>query len=228
MHASTAKVRAVDIANTTGACVPSECNTTSPRTGSHPRPNCAPRSVRSCTTPAATPCTWPKKAGTSASLASVPTSGAAIRPSSGITTVAPMPSTQQTTASRVIGTHTVRSAGRGAAAACERGRPSRAVAVTIAKQVTARPAVSASAAPATANTMRVGIDATSTTRSSDCSNSHSLTNPFSGGSAAIATAPTMNKAPSTGKRRSSPPMRSRSWVPVAASRPPAPRNSNAL
>ncbi len=63
---------------------------------------------------------------------------------------------------------------------------------------------------------------------SACRSSHSLTNPLSGGSAAIANAATANVAPVTGMRRASPPRRSRSRVPVACRTDPAPRKSNPL
>ena len=66
------------------------------------------------------------------------------------------------------------------------------------------------------------------TCSSACSVSHSEAKPFSGGSPAIANAPTRNAPPVHGMRRSSPPSRSSSSEPTAFSNAPAPRNSSAL
>ena len=66
------------------------------------------------------------------------------------------------------------------------------------------------------------------TASSDWSVSHSDANPFSGGSPAIAIAPTRNAPPVHGIRRSRPPSRSISSEPAARSNAPAPRNSSPL
>ena len=63
---------------------------------------------------------------------------------------------------------------------------------------------------------------------SDCRSSHSLTKPFSGGSAAIAKAPMAKVAAVTGIRLASPPRLSRSRLPVADWMEPAPRNSKPL
>ena len=58
--------------------------------------------------------------------------------------------------------------------------------------------------------------------------SHSEAKPFSGGSPAIAIAPTRNAPPVHGMRRSRPPSWSSSSEPTAFSNAPAPRNSSAL
>ena len=71
--------------------------------------------------------------------------------------------------------------------------PRKLIAKTLAKQVTARPAVSASTAPDKANTILTAVDDSSAARSIVCSVSHSETKPFKGGSAAIASTPMRNR-----------------------------------
>ena len=58
--------------------------------------------------------------------------------------------------------------------------------------------------------------------------SHSLTKPFSGGSAAIPSVPTNVITVLRGSRCTRPPSRSMSLVPVACSTTPASRNSSVL
>ena len=65
---------------------------------------------------------------------------------------------------------------------------------TLAKQVTARPAVRARSAPEIANTTLIGVDDRTAERRIVCSVSHSLTKPLSGGSAEIDRTPTRKKA----------------------------------
>jgi hypothetical protein len=96
------------------------------------------------------------------------------------------------------------------------------------KQVTASPAVSARAAPQSAKTILTALEDKAAERRIDCSVSHSLTKPLNGGRAAIESAPTRQKAPVQGILRRSPPRRSRSRVPVAASIEPLPMNKSAL
>src|SRR5579871_3936205 len=76
----------------------------------------------------------------------------------------------------------------------DRGIPRNPMAKTLAKQVTARPAVSARRAPQTANVIFTAVEENAADRRIVCNVSHSLTKPFSGGSAEIASTPTRNKA----------------------------------
>ena len=102
------------------------------------------------------------------------------------------------------------------------------MAKTLAKQVTARPAVRAKSAPEIANTTLIGVDESTAERRIVCSVSHSLTKPLKGGSADIDRTPTRKKALVHGMHRTMPPRRSRSRVPAPASTAPVPTKSSAL
>ena len=72
-----------------------------------------------------------------------------------------------------------------AAAPSDRGMPRKPIAKTLAKQVTASPAVNASRAPEIANIILIGVEDRTADRRIVCNVSHSLTKPLSGGNAEI-------------------------------------------
>ncbi len=96
------------------------------------------------------------------------------------------------------------------------------------KQKTASAAVAARAASAIAPAVPSAISPYAVTCRRAWSVSHSEANPLSGGSPAIAIAPTRNAPPVHGMRRSRPPRRSSSSEPTALSNAPAPRKRSAL
>ncbi len=101
------------------------------------------------------------------------------------------------------------------------------------KVTPANPAVSATAAPATASVRRPPSAVTRNCCMSDSSRNHSDTNPTVGGSPARVTAPTARPAPLHGARRPMPRSASRSSPsapasPAATSRPAAELNSSDL
>ena len=95
--------------------------------------------------------------------------------------------------------------------------PRKLIAYVFTKQVTARAAVSARAAPQRAKTILIGAEDKIALRNSACSVSHSLTKPLNGGTAEIARHPTSTIADKPGTRRDRPPSRSISRVPATAS-----------
>jgi len=97
------------------------------------------------------------------------------------------------------------------------------------KHAAARPLVKArAAAMIPRNSLYPPEEACIAPRNKDCRVSHSLTNPFSGGRADIAIAPSRNRAPVQGMFLMSPPIFSISLVPVALYTAPAPRNNSPL
>jgi hypothetical protein len=92
----------------------------------------------------------------------------------------------------------------------------------------ANPAVSATAAPASASVSRPPSEATRNCCMSDSSRNHSDTNPAVGGSPARVSEPTARPAPLHGARRAMPRSASRSSLPATASRPAAELNSSDL
>ena len=72
------------------------------------------------------------------------------------------------------------------------------MAKALTKQVTARPAVNARAAPHSAKPILIALEDRTAERRIDCKVSHSLTKPLNGGRAAIESAPTKKERPSRG------------------------------
>ena len=121
-------------------------------------------------------------------------------------------------------------AGASAAASTSgrRGEPSSTSPLALTKANAASAAVAARPAAATAAARPTPSDGPKAAWTSACSVSHSEAKPFSGGTPAIASAPTRKAPPVQGIRRSRPPRRSRSSEPTARSKLPAARNSSAL
>ena len=96
------------------------------------------------------------------------------------------------------------------------------------KHAIARPPVSARLAMPRVKTRFCPTDSRRMFWNSARNVSHSLTNPLSGGSAAIAAEPIRKQAAVHGIRLMSPPIASMFLVPVAWTTAPAPRKSSAL
>ena len=157
--------------------------------------------------------------GTSTAALGASSVGQGASPASGpARTPGTIPSTTQARAS----TATAARIGSGVSTASSirgrRGRPSRTSPTTFTKQSTASAAVAASAPSASAPVRPAATPPFAGTASSDWSVSHSDANPFSGGSPAIAIAPTRKAPPVQGIRWRRPPRRSISSEPAALER----------
>ena len=119
--------------------------------------------------------------------------------------------------------------GRAAAAiAGARASPRKTAAVSLTKQATAMAPTSASATAAKATKWVATAASLPSVRNKPLYKSHSLAKPLKGGSPAIATAPTMKRAMTKGRRLPKPPSWSVSRVPVDRSTAPAAKNSKDL
>jgi hypothetical protein len=150
--------------------------------------------------------------------------GTTARSMAGITKVGKMPSRMHDAASNASGAWTPARASVACAAPSDRGMPRNPMAKTLAKQVTASPAVNVNSTLEMANATLMGADDRTADRSIVCSVNHSLTRPFSGANAEMDKTPTRKKALVQGILRTMPPRRSRSRVPVPASTAPVPTN----
>ena len=157
-----------------------------------------------------------------------PVMSPATRPSTGSTTMGASASPAHASAASAIPASIVGGLSRAVAAASLRGRARNPTPNALTNVATARPAVSATAATASGNTIAVATPGAGSPWISDCSSTHSLTNAVPGGSADAASAPSPNIAVVIGMTRRRPPRASRSRVPVARSTDPAARNSSVL
>ena len=157
-----------------------------------------------------------------------PRSPAATAPVAASTGSAPAASPAQATASANMPARIETGDSCAAAAASERGSARKVIPKHFTKAAAARPAVSASMPSASTMSTAISGEATPIPGSSAWKSSHSLKKPFSGGSPAIATAPTRKQGPVHGIRWMSPPCRFMFRVEVAWTTEPAPRKSSPL